>query len=85
MSISYYKLYALLFGKMSNSTALDENRLNLMVPRFPIKKELYEYSPKLLLKNKSTPVHFDIIFIHNNEPQHDENYQALLSAVEGKT
>ncbi|NDB57896.1 hypothetical protein EB001_05575 [bacterium] len=63
---------------------LDENRLNLLVPRFPIKKELYEYSPKLLLKNKSTPVHFDIVFIHNNESQHEENYQALLSAIKDK-
>jgi hypothetical protein len=63
---------------------LDENRLNLLVPRFPIKKELYEYSPKLLLKNKSTPVHFDIVFIHNNESQHEENYQALLSTIKDK-
>jgi hypothetical protein len=63
---------------------LDENRLNLLVPRFSVKKELHEYSPKLLSKDKSTPVHFNIIFIHNNEPQHEENYQALLSAVEGK-
>lgn len=64
---------------------LDESRLNLLVPRFSVKKELHEYSPKLLLKDKSTPVHFDIVFIHNNEPQHEENYQSLLSAVEGKT
>ena len=63
---------------------LDESRLNLLVPRFSFKKELHEYSPKLLLKDKSKPVHFDIVFIHNNEPQHEENYQALLSAVEGK-
>jgi hypothetical protein len=63
---------------------LDESRLNLLVPRFSVKKELHEYSPKLLLKNKSTPVHFDIVFIHNNEPQHEENYQSLLSAVEGR-
>jgi hypothetical protein len=63
---------------------LDESRLNLLVPRFSVKKELHEYSPKLLLKDKSKPVHFDIVFIHNNEPQHEENYQALLSAVEGK-
>ena len=63
---------------------LDENCLNLLVPRFTVKKELHEYSPKLLLKNKSMPVHFDIVFIHNNEPQHGENYQALLSATEGK-
>jgi hypothetical protein len=63
---------------------LDESRLNLLVPRFSVKKELHEYSPKLLLKDKSKPVHFDIVFIHNNEPQHEENYQTLLSAVEGK-
>ena len=63
---------------------LDEKRLNLLVPRCNIKKELHEYSPKLLLKNKSTPIYFDIVFIHNNEPQHRENYLALLSAVEGK-
>jgi hypothetical protein len=63
---------------------LDENRLNLLVPRFSVKKELHEYSPKLLLKDKSKLVHFDIVFIHNNEPQHEENYRALLSAVEGK-
>jgi hypothetical protein len=63
---------------------LDESRLNLLVPRFPVKKELHEYSPKLLLKDKSAPVYFDIVFIHNNEPQHEENFQALLSVVEGK-
>lgn len=63
---------------------LDESRLNLLVPRFSVKKELHEYSPKLLCKNKSKPVHFDIVFIHNNEPQHEENYQALLSVVEDK-
>ena len=64
--------------------SLDESRLNLLVPRFPVKKELHEYSPKLLLKDKSAPVYFDIVFIHNNEPQHEENFQALLSVVEGK-
>jgi hypothetical protein len=63
---------------------LDENRLNLLVPRFPIKKELHEYSPKLFLKNSSAKPHFDIVFIHNNEPQHEENYEALLSATKGK-
>jgi hypothetical protein len=63
---------------------LDENRSNLLVPRFPIKKELHEYSPKLFLKNSSAKPHFDIVFIHNNEPQHEENYQALLSATQGK-
>ena len=63
---------------------LDESRLNLLVPRFPVKKELHEYSPKLLLKDKSAPVYFDIVFIHNNEPQHEENFQALLSVAEGK-
>ena len=65
--------------------SLDESRLNLLVPRFPVKKELHEYSPKLLLKDKSAPVYFDIVFIHNNEPQHEENFQALLSVVEGKS
>ena len=64
--------------------SLDESRLNLLVPRFPVKKELHEYSPKLLLKDKSAPVYFDIVFIHNNEPQHEENFQALLSVAEGK-
>jgi hypothetical protein len=63
---------------------LDQNRLNLLVPRFPIKKELHEYSPKLFLKNSSAKPHFDIVFIHNNEPQHEENYEALLSATQGK-
>ena len=63
---------------------LDKSRLNLLVPRFPVKKELHEYSPKLLLKDKSAPVYFDIVFIHNNEPQHEENFQALLSVAEGK-
>jgi len=64
---------------------LDENRLNLLVPRFPVKKELHEYSPKLFLKNLSVKPHFDIVFIHNNEPQHEENYQALLAATKDKT
>jgi hypothetical protein len=63
---------------------LDENRSSLLVPRFPIKKELHEYSPKLFLNNSSAKPHFDIVFIHNNEPQHEENYQALLSATQGK-
>jgi len=63
---------------------LDENRLNLVVPRFIVKQELHEYSPKLLLKNKSVSVHFDIVFIHNNEPQHEENYKNLLEITEGK-
>ena len=63
---------------------LDENRLNLLVPRFSIKKELHEYSPKLLLQNTSNALYFDIVFIHNNEPQYEENYQALLSATQGK-
>ncbi len=63
---------------------LDENRLNLLVPRFPIKKELHEYSPKLFLKNSSAKPHFDIVFIHNNEPQHTENYKALLLATQAK-
>ena len=63
---------------------LDENRLNLLVPRFSIKNELHEYSPKLFLKNSSVKPRFDIVFIHNNEPQHEENYQALLSATQSK-
>lgn len=63
---------------------LDENRSNLLVPRFTMKKELHEYSPKLFLKNSSAKPHFDIVFIHNNEPQHEENYEALLSATQGK-
>jgi hypothetical protein len=63
---------------------LDENRLNLLVPRFSIKKELHEYSPKLFFKNKSQPVHFDIIFRHNNEPHHEENYEVLLKTIKNK-
>ena len=63
---------------------LDENRLNLLVPRFLMKKELHEYSPKLFLENASAKPHFDIVFIHNNEPQHEENYDALLSATQNK-
>ena len=63
---------------------LDENRLNLLVPRFPIKKELHEYMPKLFLENSSIKPRFDIVFIHNNEPQHEENYNALLLATQGK-
>lgn len=64
--------------------SLDENKLNLLVPKFFIKKELHEYSPKLFLKNKSYPVYFDIIFRHNNESYHEENYKALLETVKNK-
>jgi hypothetical protein len=63
---------------------LDENRLNLLVPRFPIKKELHEYSPKLFFKNKSPSIYFDIVFRHNNEPGYAENYKALLETVKNK-
>ena len=63
---------------------LDENRLNLLVPRFPINKELHEYTPKLFFENSSIKPRFDIVFIHNNEPQYEENYNALLLATQGK-
>jgi len=86
--VNYYycepRYYVPSFWEDVKLYCLDENRLNLLVPRYSIKKELHEYSPKLLLKGKSTPVHFDIVFIHNYEPQHEENYQTLLSAAEGK-
>jgi len=63
---------------------LNSNRLNLLVPRFSVRDELHEYSPKLLSNEESKGLYFDIVFIHNNEPQHRENYEALLSATRGK-
>ncbi len=63
---------------------LDKNRLNLLVPKFNMKKELHEYSPKLFMQSPSSAPYFDIIFIHNYEPQHKENYEALIEATQGK-
>jgi len=37
-----------------------------------------------LSNEASGGLYFDIVFIHNNEPQHRENYEALLSATKGK-
>lgn len=60
------KLY--LYGK---------NRLNMLVPRFPIKKELHEYTPKFSYGDASENINFDVVFIHNNEPQYSDNLNHL--------
>lgn len=60
---------------------LNENKLNLMIPRSKIKQELYEYSPILNIDSKSVSINFDIVFIHNNELQWEKNYESLLSVT----
>jgi hypothetical protein len=55
----------------------DKNRLNLLVPKSTIQEELYEYSPKYFLDNDSDPVHFDVCYIHNGEPQAEDNLRLL--------
>jgi hypothetical protein len=56
---------------------LDEHQLNLLIPKFSIKEELYEYSPKLLMREFSEPVHFDVCYIYNGEPQAEDNLRSL--------
>jgi len=63
---------------------LDKNRLNLLVPRFDMKEELYEYSPTLLMDNPSEKLNFDICYIHNGEPQAQENLMFLKQHLKKK-
>ena len=55
----------------------DKNKLNLLVPKSTVKEELYEYSPKYFLDNNSDPVYFDVCYIHNGEPQAEDNLRLL--------
>ena len=56
----------------------DEKKLNLLIPRCTIKEELYEYSPKFIMNNPTTfPIHFDVCYIHNGEPQAEDNLRTL--------
>ena len=55
----------------------NKHRLNLLVPKFMIQEELYEYSPKYFLDNDSDPVYFDVCYIHNGEPQAEDNLRLL--------
>jgi hypothetical protein len=54
-----------------------KKRLNMLVPRFPIKKELHEYTPKFFYGDVSENLNFDVVFIHNNEPQAIDNLKHL--------
>jgi hypothetical protein len=49
----------------------------MLVPRFPIKKELHEYTPKFFYGDVSENLNFDVVFIHNNEPQAIDNLKHL--------
>lgn len=51
----------------------DKNKLNMLIPRFNVREELYEYTPKYNLDESSDPVHFDVCYIHNGEPQAEDN------------
>jgi hypothetical protein len=56
----------------------DQNKFNILVPKFPLKEELYEF-PRVV---KSDTVQtdrpaFDICFIHNSEPFWQKNYERL--------
>lgn len=62
----------------------DKNKLNMLIPRFDVKEELYEYTPRLHRQEQSTPVHFDVCFIHNNEPQSQENHDILKKHLKDK-
>jgi len=55
----------------------DKHRLNLLVPKSTVKEELYEYSPKYFLDNSSDPIYFDVCYIHNGEPQAEDNLRSL--------
>ena len=59
----------------------DVNKLNLLVPKFPIRTELHEYLPKLNMQNQSEKLHFDICYIHNGEPQALENLATLRKYI----
>lgn len=55
----------------------DKNKFNLLIPKFNLREELYEYTPKYNLDEHSDPVHFDVCYIHNGEPQAEDNLRML--------
>jgi hypothetical protein len=55
----------------------DSNRFNLLIPRFAVREELYEYTPRFNLNNYSEPIHFDVCYIYNGEPQAEDNLRSL--------
>ena len=59
----------------------DDNKLNLLIPKFDVQEELYEYSPKYMMEESSNPVYFDICYIHNEEPQAQDNLKILQEHV----
>jgi len=61
-----------------------ENKLNLLVPRFSVKEELYEYTPRIMIDGTKDTVHYDVCFIHNGEPQAEHNLALLRSALKNK-
>lgn len=63
---------------------IDKNKFNLLVPKFPMKEELYEYTPKLLLNKPSEKLFFDVCYIHNGEPQAEENLMRLKQHLKNK-
>ena len=63
----------------------DEKKLNLLIPRCTIKEELYEYSPRFLMNHPTAfPIHFDVCYIHNGEPQAEENLQVLKQRLKDR-
>jgi len=62
----------------------DKHRLNLLVPKSNIREELYEYSPKYFLDRDSEPVYFDVCYIHNGEPQAEDNLRILKEHLNRK-
>jgi len=62
----------------------DRNKLNLLIPKFNIREELYEYSPKYFLDNNGDAVHFDVCYIHNGEPQAEDNLRLLQQHLQNK-
>ena len=59
----------------------DSNKLNLLIPKFNVREELYEYSPKYMMDESSDPVYLDICYIHNGEPQAQSNLKILKEHV----
>jgi hypothetical protein len=55
----------------------DNNKLNMLIPKFNVREELYEYTPKYNLDESSNPVYFDVCYIHNGEPQAEDNLRTL--------
>lgn len=62
----------------------DKHKLNLLVPKSNIREELYEYSPKYFLDRDSEPVYFDVCYIHNGEPQAEDNLRILKEHLNRK-